>query len=129
MVRARKSVRCPVLPTARNTMRIPFEYAEEELQVNRVRRARLAIAPRLLLLLLLALQSAPNAAAASDSHSVSGSYPGRVLTELGLHRQSVMQRARAGYLPQSAPPSSAADVGNIAVLADDGTLLTVANRF
>jgi uncharacterized protein (TIGR03437 family) len=52
-----------------------------------------------------------------------------VLSELALYRQSQMQRVRAGYVPQSATPPRAIDVGNIAVLPDDGTLVTAMNFF
>ncbi|MBI4481038.1 MAG: hypothetical protein HY651_13550 [Acidobacteria bacterium] len=85
---------------------------------------------RLLLFLLFAFSPAPNAPAASPhSGEVSGSYPGRVLGEIALHRQSLLQRLRFGSQIQGTVPSAAADIGNIAVLPDDGTLVTTANSF
>jgi len=85
---------------------------------------------RLLLILLFAFQSVPNAPAASpNSDEVSGSYPGRVLGEIALHRQSLLQRLRFGAQAQSVAPSASVDIGNIAVLPDDGTLVTTANSF
>ena len=63
---------------------------------------------RLLLILLFAFQSVPNAPAASpNSDEVSGSYPGRVLGEIALHRQSVLQRLRFSAQAQSVAPSAA----------------------
>ncbi|MBI2818920.1 MAG: hypothetical protein HYX73_02985 [Acidobacteria bacterium] len=86
----------------------------------------------LLPILLLSFRLVPHSLAASaNSDGVSGTYPGRVLDEIALHRQSVLQRARLGYQTQaqSAAPTAAVDIGNIAVLPDDGTLVTTANSF
>jgi len=60
---------------------------------------------------------------------VCGSYPGRIHTELGLHRQFAAQRARRGFRTQAVSPPASVDVGDIAVLADDGTLVNPANAF
>ncbi|MBI3935134.1 MAG: hypothetical protein HY316_10625, partial [Acidobacteria bacterium] len=85
---------------------------------------------RFLLILLIAFLSVRNASAASaNSDEASGSYPGRVLGEILLHRQAVQQRLQYGYQPQSAAPSAAVDMGHVAVLPDDGTLVTTANSF
>jgi uncharacterized protein (TIGR03437 family) len=83
------------------------------------------------LVLLLALwlpQRAP-AASSSSQDTISGTYPGRVLGEILRHRQATLQRNRLGYQTQSIAPAAAADVGEIAVLVDDGTLVTTANSF
>ncbi|OFW02944.1 MAG: hypothetical protein A3G20_06040, partial [Acidobacteria bacterium RIFCSPLOWO2_12_FULL_59_11] len=83
------------------------------------------------LLLVLALGLAGDSEAASTSeHGISGTYRGRVLTELALHRQFVQQRVRRGFLPQALPSSAApVDVGDVAVLPDDGTLVIPINFF
>src|SRR3990170_989697 len=44
-------------------------------------------------------------AANPDPDGHHGSYPGRVYTEMALHRQSVLRRARTGFQPQSAAPA------------------------
>jgi uncharacterized protein (TIGR03437 family) len=71
------------------------------------------------------------AAAASDSDhdEVSGSYPGRILNELALHRQALLRRPRTQFQTQSTASSAVTDVGNIVVMPDDGTLVTSANFF
>jgi uncharacterized protein (TIGR03437 family) len=84
----------------------------------------------LLLLLVSSCLATGLPAASIHSEETSGSYPGRVLGEILRHRQAVLQRARQGIQTQRvAPPSAAVDVGQIAVLPDDGTLVTVANSF
>src|SRR6185503_17081320 len=86
--------------------------------------------PVLLLGMLLVLQEAQRAlAAAPDSDGWSGSYPGRVVGEIMLHRQSALRLARSGFQTQTVSPSASVDIGNIAVLPDDGTLVTQANTF
>ena len=84
---------------------------------------------RVVLLLLSFCWPHAGWAATAAGDGISGTYPGRVLTELALHRQYRNQRIRAGYLPQSLTEAVPLDVGNIAVLPDDGTLLIRANRF
>lgn len=84
----------------------------------------------LLLLALLFPWPIPESQAASpSSDQLSGTYRGRVLGEILRHRQAVLHRTRSGYQPQAVVPSAAVDVGNIAVLSDDGTLITNANSF
>ena len=100
--------------------------------MNRIKMSQLNLWRRLLLLGLLFFRTVPEAPAASpNSDEASGSYPGRVLGEIALHRQSVLQRVRLGYQTQAQSASSlaAVDIGNIAVLPDDGTLVTTANSF
>ncbi|MBI4463569.1 MAG: hypothetical protein HY647_02590, partial [Acidobacteria bacterium] len=88
--------------------------------------------PRLLRVLLLCLSMgwlSVGWSATAGGQEICGTYSGRVLTELALHRQYVTQRIRAGYLPQALPEAAAFDVGDIAVLPDDGTLVIPANSF
>lgn len=83
-----------------------------------------------LLSFLLALGLAGNTEAASTSEQeTDGTYRGRVLTELALHRQFVQQRVRSGFVPQALPSAPAMDVGEVAVLPDDGTLIIPPNSF
>ncbi|MBI4443927.1 MAG: hypothetical protein HY649_11200 [Acidobacteria bacterium] len=84
---------------------------------------------RVLLLWLLFWWPHTGWAATAAGDGISGTYPGRVLTELALHRQYRNQRIRAGYLPQALTEAIPLDVGNIAVLPDDGTLVIRANSF
>ncbi len=84
-------------------------------------------------MLTLALCLPPDAYAASvGGDMVCGTYPGRVFTELALHNQYSRQRARLGFQPQAAAlagPTASVDEGHIAVLTDDGSLVTQANSF
>ena len=90
----------------------------------------LAFRRQLVLVFFLVFIQASNGEAASSSlDPVCGTYPGRVVTELGLHSQFQMQRVRSGFLPQSVLPPPAVDIGNIAVIPDDGTLVTATNIF
>ncbi|MCZ6750431.1 MAG: Ig-like domain-containing protein [Acidobacteria bacterium] len=88
---------------------------------------------RFSLLFILAISVAPDASAASvGGDMVCGTYPGRVLTELALHRQYSNQRRSLGFQPQAsalAGPAASVDEGHIAVLTDDGTLVTQPNSF
>ena len=88
---------------------------------------------RFSILFTLAISVAPGASAASVSEDMfCGTYPGRVLTELALHRQYSNQRRSLGFQPQAsalAGPSASVDEGHIAVLTDDGTLVPQANPF
>ncbi|MGH9783792.1 MAG: hypothetical protein ACRD88_06360, partial [Terriglobia bacterium] len=60
---------------------------------------------------------------------VCATYPGRVMDEMALHQQFVRQRLRQGFLPLTSSTSAPVDVGHIAVLPDDGTLVMTANLF
>jgi hypothetical protein len=92
--------------------------------------SRLTFWRRIVLVPLLVFIQVPSGQAASSSHDpICGTYPGRVVTELALHRQFQMQRVRSGFLPQSVLPPQAADIGNIAVIPDDGTLVAATNVF
>ena len=82
-----------------------------------------------LLLVLVAAGSAPGFPASPNRDGICGTYPGRVLTELALHQQFVNQRVRQGFLPLAVSSVAPVDVGNIAVLPDDGTLVMPANLF
>ncbi|HWP85141.1 MAG TPA: hypothetical protein VNN17_08125, partial [Terriglobia bacterium] len=87
------------------------------------------------LLALAALAAAPaltvgvRAASEIHEHGASGTYPGRVLDEIARHRRAVLARARSGFVPQSSGTAPAVDVGEIAVIPDDGTLVTAPNLF
>ncbi len=86
------------------------------------------------LALLVLLGSPPLPASGPDASGpvappYCGTYPGRVLDELILHRQYVLQRQRAGFVPQAGTATSNVDVGHIAVVPDDGTLVSSANFF
>ncbi|MBI4461018.1 MAG: hypothetical protein HY648_13300 [Acidobacteria bacterium] len=73
---------------------------------------------------------APVPAASRSGSAICGTYSDRVLTELALHRQFVQQRLRTGFLPQSLPSAAASvDIGNVAVIPDDGTLVLPINFF
>ncbi|MBI3896444.1 MAG: hypothetical protein HY313_10995 [Acidobacteria bacterium] len=82
----------------------------------------------LMLVLVLGLGRAIEAASTSE-HATDGTYRGRVLTELALHRQFVQQRVQRGFVPQALPSAPAVDVGDVAVLPDDGTLVIPVNFF
>jgi len=72
----------------------------------------------------------PSAFPASfPNDGVCATYPGRVLDEMARHQQSVRQRLRQGFLPLTSSASAPVDVGHIAVLPDDGTLVMPANLF
>lgn len=88
-----------------------------------------ALQPLFALLLLAAAGVSTALAASADHHGICGTYPGRVLTELGLHQQFVNQRLRQGFQPLASTATAAVDVGHIAVLPDDGTLVMPANTF
>ena len=90
--------------------------------------AMLKIIRSLCCLLLLTVAAAGKMDAAS-ADTDSGSYRGRVLTELGIHHQAALQRLRRGIRPLSATSAVQIDIGNIAVMPDDGTLITQANAF
>src|SRR3972149_3505890 len=90
--------------------------------------AMLKIIRSLCCLLLLTVAAAGKMDAAS-ADTDSGSYRGRVLTELGIHHQAALQRLRRGIRPLSATFAVQIDIGNIAVMPDDGTLITQANAF
>ncbi len=81
------------------------------------------------LLILAALGTSPGLSASLENNGICGTYPGRVLTELGLHQQFANQRLRQGFYPQTSSSPAAMDVGQIAVLPDDGTLVIPANAF
>lgn len=85
---------------------------------------------RALLLIQILLWPAPPLRAARDAASfICGTYPGRVLTELSLHRQFELERARRSIVPLRDSATAALDVGHVAVLPDDGTLVAAANTF
>src|SRR5262249_19856142 len=87
-------------------------------------------ARRLAAILLFLFAAAVSVQAASpNTNPIDGTYPGRIFTEIARHRQSVLQRVRSGFFPQSVSPSASQDVGNVAVLTDDGILVTTANSF
>ena len=92
-------------------------------------RPPLAFRVTVILFSVLVYFPAPVAAASQDQDAYCGSYPGRIWSELALHRQNVARRARLGYTLQSAPPAPAQDNGNIAVIADDGSMVTPVNLF
>lgn len=68
-------------------------------------------------------------AASFPNDGVCATYPGRVVDEMARHQQFVRQRLRQGFLPLASSVSVPVDVGHIAVLPDDGTLVTSANLF
>jgi len=85
---------------------------------------------RCLLLLALSVRTImPVIAASSDPDSFSGTYPGRILTELALHRKFAAERARSGFSPERSLAAAPVDSGNVAVIPDDGSLVLPANRF
>ena len=82
-----------------------------------------------LVVLSVATNSVPGRAASESNDLFCGTYPNRVLSELGLHTQFQQHRATRGFLPLRDATTAAFDVGNIAVLPDDGTLVTSQNPF
>ena len=80
-------------------------------------------------LVLIALGTRSGFPASFPKDEICGTYPGRVLDEMALHEQFVRQRQRQGFLPLASSSTAAADVGHIAVLPDDGTLVMPANLF
>lgn len=68
------------------------------------------------------------AAAARDAKTavIDGSTRWRVLDDLWIHRQAEARRPAAPR-PQASPPRDAADVGEIAVLQDEGDLIVAPN--
>ncbi|MBI2816926.1 MAG: hypothetical protein HYX72_08295 [Acidobacteria bacterium] len=81
------------------------------------------------LIIVLLLTTTPTGFAASDQNLMCGTYPGRVITELALHRKYANQRVQSGYLPQAEPSDPTVDDGNIAVIPDDGTMVLPINTF
>ena len=81
------------------------------------------------LLALIGIGPASALAVGISVDGVCGTYPGRVVDEIARHRQFVQQRLRQGFRPLSSTASAAADVGHIAVLPDDGTLVLPVNSF
>ena len=82
-----------------------------------------------LLLLLIGLWHPFAFPASFWADGVCATYPGRVVDEMALHQQFVRQRLRQGFLPLASSASAPVDVGHIAVLPDDGTLVMTANLF
>jgi len=82
-----------------------------------------------LLLLLIGLWHPIAFPASFWADGVCATYPGRVVDEMALHQQFVRQRLRQGFLPLALSASAPVDVGHIAVLPDDGTLVMSANLF
>ena len=81
------------------------------------------------LLALIGIGPASALAVGLSVDGVCGTYPGRVVDEIARHQQFVQQRIRQGFRPLSSIASAAVDVGHIAVLPDDGTLMMSANPF
>ena len=77
--------------------------------------------------LVIALLGAPLLSAASDDHGLwSGSYRGRILTELFLHEQSLARRVQRKAARLAPEPKGVirSDVGNIAVIdTSDGVVI------
>lgn len=84
---------------------------------------------RILLIVILLTTTSPTAFAASDQNPMCGTYPGRVITELALHRWYANQRAQPVYSPQAQSGDAAVDNGNIAIIPDDGTMVLPVNTF
>jgi uncharacterized protein (TIGR03437 family) len=83
-----------------------------------------------LTLVLPSLSSLTTLQAASESSNlICGTYPNRVITELGLHAQFQQKRASQRIFPLRDATTAAFDAGNIAVVPDDGTLVTSQNPF
>jgi uncharacterized protein (TIGR03437 family) len=80
-------------------------------------------------LFLIALTHPSAFAASFPNDGVCATYPGRVVDEMARHQQFVRQRLRQGFLPLTSSVSAPVDVGHIAVLPDDGTLVMPANLF
>jgi uncharacterized protein (TIGR03437 family) len=86
-----------------------------------------------LLAVLLGLGPSPLRAASphDDGHGGSGTYPGRILTELFLHHQQQL-RLNAGEraaLSAEIARSLRADIGNIAIIEDTNGVVIQANQF
>ena len=90
---------------------------------------RFALCRALGLLVLAGAFASSASAVGLSSDGVCGTYPGRVVDEIARHRQSVRQRLRQGFLPLSSSASAPVDIGHIAVLPDDGTLVIPVNSF
>ena len=83
----------------------------------------------IVVLILIGLGPGSGFPASFPKNEICGTYPGRTVEELALHEQFVRQRLRQGFVPLASSSPAPADVGHIAVLPDDGTLVMPANMF
>jgi hypothetical protein len=71
----------------------------------------------------------PAASPGSEGPVVSGTYRGRVLTELFRHRQEQLRRGGRAALASDLAKPLRADIGNIAIIEDTNGVVIQANRF
>jgi len=83
----------------------------------------------LVVLVLMGLDPGSGFPASFPKDEICGTYPGRAAEEIALHEKFFRQRLRQGFVPLASSASAPADVGHIAVLPDDGTMVLPANLF